>query len=171
MDDFVWRVSIAAVRDAGPFSDFPGIDRILSVLEGDLSLSVTGAPEIRLDPAAAPFAFPADIPVSGAPIGGDVRDLNVMVRRGQCSATVERLAAGTARIDAGDEGWLMILATGDARVTHDGEAMPLARYDAVLVQSPVPRAITVSSNAPGFAIRLWVASASRTTSPEPVRAE
>jgi environmental stress-induced protein Ves len=157
MDDFVWRVSIAVVRDAGAFSDFPGIDRILSVLEGDLSLMVADAPEMRLTPAEAPFAFPADVPVRGAPIGGDVRDLNVMVRRDQCTASVERLPAGTARIVGGDEDWLMILATGDAIVAHNADTETLARYDAILFQGPVPSTITTSSDTPVFAIRLQVA--------------
>lgn len=157
MGDFVWRVSIAAVRGAGPFADFPGIDRILSVLEGDLSLTVANAPERRLTPAEAPFAFSADVAAWGAPVGGDVRDLNVMVRRGRCTASVERLPAGTAQVGGGDdETWLMILATGDATVADDGGFRPLARYDAILFESPVPPSITIASDAPSFAIRLRV---------------
>lgn len=157
MDNFVWRVSIAVVRGDGPFSDFPGIDRILSVLEGQLSLAVADAPEMRLTPAEAPFAFPADVAAWGAPVGGDVRDLNVMVRRGQCTASVERLPAGTARVVGGDEDWLKILATGEAIVAHDGSTETLTRYDAMLFQGAVPSEITVSSDTPVFAIRLQVA--------------
>jgi len=155
MDDFVWRISIAEVRGVGPFSDFPGTDRILSVLEGNLSLTVADAPEIRLNPAAMPFAFPADVPASGVAIGGDVRDLNVMVRRGLCAATVERFAAGTVHIDSGGEGWLMIVATGNMTVACGGGAEALARHDAILFENPVPPMIGVDSDAPGFAIRLW----------------
>ncbi|MFN9927385.1 MAG: HutD family protein, partial [Phenylobacterium sp.] len=29
-DDFVWRVSMAEVHQDGPFSSFPGVDRILT---------------------------------------------------------------------------------------------------------------------------------------------
>ncbi len=154
MDDFLWRVSIAAVRDAGPFSDFPGVDRILSVLAGELSLTVADAREKRLDPATAPFVFPADVPAWGAPVDGDVRDLNVMVRRGQCTATVERLPAGTAHVGSGDEDWLMIVAAGDMTVTHHTDTEALARFDAILFEGPVPQAITVTSDVPCFALRL-----------------
>ncbi len=43
VDDFDWRVSMATVASHGPFSIFPGIDRTLSVLEGDgILLDVDG---------------------------------------------------------------------------------------------------------------------------------
>ncbi len=35
---FEWRVSIAEIHGAGPFSRFPGIERRMAVLEGCLSL-------------------------------------------------------------------------------------------------------------------------------------
>ncbi|WP_372856713.1 HutD family protein [Sphingomonas sp.] len=159
MDDFVWRVSIAEVREAGPFSDFPGIDRTLSVLEGTLSLAVADMPEQRLDAAAAPFAFPADVLAWGAPIDGAVRDLNVMVRRGHCTAAVERLPVGTAPVGGGTATWLMIVATGDATVAHDTGIETLARFDAILFEGPIPEAITVGSDLPSFAIRLQGLSA------------
>ncbi len=30
MDDFLWRVSVAEVETAAPFSAFPGVDRVIS---------------------------------------------------------------------------------------------------------------------------------------------
>jgi environmental stress-induced protein Ves len=154
IDDFIWRVSIAEVRDAGPFSNFPGIDRILSVLNGTLSLAVADMPEQLLDAAATPFAFPADVSAWGAPIDGAVRDLNVMVRRGHCTAAVERLPTGTAPVGRGNATWLMIVATGDAAVEHGAGTETLARFDALLLERPGPEAILVSSALPSFAIRL-----------------
>jgi environmental stress-induced protein Ves len=153
IDDFIWRVSIAEVGDAGPFSDFPGIDRIVSVLEGTLLLAVADMPEKRLDVTAPPFAFPADVPAWGAPIDGAVRDLNVMVRRGRCSAAVERLPAGTAQV-GGTATWLMIVATGDATVEHSAGTETLARFDALLLERCGPAAILVGSALPSFAIQL-----------------
>ena len=38
LDDFAWRISCARVRGAGPFSAFPGIQRSLALLEGELLL-------------------------------------------------------------------------------------------------------------------------------------
>ena len=35
-DDFLWRASVATIAAAGPFSPFPGIDRTLILLGGEL---------------------------------------------------------------------------------------------------------------------------------------
>src|ERR1700744_2152466 len=80
-ENFDWRVSIAEVREAGPFSIFENIDRSLSILKGRIELDF-GDSKVGLDAASAPFAFPGYIPCSGRPVAGDVMDLNVMTRRG-----------------------------------------------------------------------------------------
>lgn len=154
MDDFIWRVSIAEVRTAGPFSDFRGVDRILSVLEGELALVVADAPERRLTSADAPFPFPADIPVTGTPIDGDVCDLNVMVRRNTCRAEVERLPGGTVHVDGKSETSLMIVATADAAIAHGASIETLRPFDALLFEAPIPESIAVKSAESSFAIRL-----------------
>jgi environmental stress-induced protein Ves len=154
MGAFTWRVSIADVRAAGPFSDFHNVDRILSVLEGELSLTVAGGPEMRLTPRDAPFPFPADVPALGAPIDGDVRDLNVMVRRDACRAAIERLQEGTTHVCSGPGPSLMIVATGDATVVHGASIETLQPFDALLFDAPVAESIAVRSAAPSFVIHL-----------------
>lgn len=86
MADFDWRISMATVDVAGPFSAFDGIDRHLSVLSGHLRLTVDGVE--RSIEAGQGLAFAGDIPVYGEPIGGPVTDLNVMTRRGRYKARV-----------------------------------------------------------------------------------
>jgi environmental stress-induced protein Ves len=93
-DDFEWRVSIAEVREAGPFSRFDNIDRTLMILEGRMALSV-GQQTVELSPVSAPFAFSGDADCSGRPIGRPVTDLNVMTRRGRCAARVTPVANQT----------------------------------------------------------------------------
>ncbi|MDG4877429.1 HutD family protein [Mesorhizobium sp. WSM4935] len=91
LDDFDWRVSMARVETGGPFSSFAGIDRTLSVLEGDgVVLDIAGEPPARLTSASAPLAFPGDVPTSAALIGGPITDLNIMTRRGRMAHEVER---------------------------------------------------------------------------------
>lgn len=83
LDGFEWRLSMALVAQDGPFSLFPGIDRVLAMLEGEgLSLSIDGAAPELLAPTSPPLAFAGDVPVHGALAGGPVTDLNLMVRRG-----------------------------------------------------------------------------------------
>ena len=61
LDDFDWRVSMATVEAGGPFSVFPGVDRVLAVLEGRLALAIDGARADRAWPGLPPLAFPGDV--------------------------------------------------------------------------------------------------------------
>jgi environmental stress-induced protein Ves len=141
IDAFDWRVSMAEVAAAGPFSRFEGVDRILTVLNGELELSFPGEPPetftATLTPGSEPFAFPGDRDYAGAPRGGAVTDLNVMVRRGSMRAEVRRVggeAPLTVRgaallvvaLEAGRLGGLRLepfdalLADGGETLTPDG---------------------------------------------------
>jgi len=93
-DGFDWRVSIADVAVGGPFSRFPGIDRVLTVIEGrGLLLSVEDRPDTDLNERSNPFAFSGDAASAAVLLYGPIRDLNVMTRRGVCTATVRRILA------------------------------------------------------------------------------
>lgn len=87
LPDFDWRVSIADVGAEGPFSAFPGVDRVLTLIGGPgITLAVDGT-EHRLA-AHAPFAFSGDSAVSCRLPGGPTRNVNVMTRRGRATASV-----------------------------------------------------------------------------------
>lgn len=76
-----WRISIAELAKAGPFSPMPGIDRIITVIEGDLiALSVDGT-EQALE-KYRPFRFSGDSDTSASLPTGTLKDLNLMTRRG-----------------------------------------------------------------------------------------
>ncbi len=85
---FDWRVSVADVERDGPFSDFPGVDRVLLLLSGR-GMRLRG-PGGDLD-VREPFA-PAAFPGEGAGLctlhDGPVRDFNVMTRRDRVRASV-----------------------------------------------------------------------------------
>jgi environmental stress-induced protein Ves len=94
LSSFDWRLSIAEVASAGPFSVFPGVDRVLTVIAGSgLRLAIEGQGETVLDDTAPPLAFPGDAPASATLDGGTIRDLNLMVRRGAWRGTVRRIEA------------------------------------------------------------------------------
>jgi environmental stress-induced protein Ves len=130
MDDFHWRVSMAEVREAGPFSRFENVDRILAVLQGHLVLTFTDF-EIDIQPGDDPFPFAGDEPCEGRPIGGPVMDLNVMVRWGNAFAHVARAANSALRMTAD---WTLIVATSDASVVNGNEQRALAPFDAALIE-------------------------------------
>jgi hypothetical protein len=80
-EDFDWRISTALVAASGPFSAFPGVDRVLTVLEGGAIALTVGDQERRLDAASEPFAFSGDEPAAALLEGPALLDFNVMVRR------------------------------------------------------------------------------------------
>ena len=76
-----WRLSIAEIAKAGPFTPMPGIDRIITVVEGELiALTVDGV-EQALE-KYRPFRFSGDATTSAALPTGALKDLNLMTRRG-----------------------------------------------------------------------------------------
>lgn len=133
LETFDWRISMATVERGGPFSLFAGVDRILTVLEGELILSIDGAAPVTLDPGAPPLPFPGDVPVFAQTPRQPVTDLNVMARRGRVRASVNRVRPQTkARI--GGSAWTVIFnPSDDVDIRIDGVRRSLGQGDAALV--------------------------------------
>jgi uncharacterized protein len=95
-----WRLSIATVSAAAPFSQLPGVDRAITVLAGaGLRLQApTGA--IDLVPGIV-HEFPGERPIAAAPIAGSTRDLNLMVQRsrGRGSMTLTTVTTSVVLTD------------------------------------------------------------------------
>lgn len=73
----LWRLSIAEVATDGPFSSFPGLTRILTVIEGAGLYLHT--PNIRLDALPLkPVRFAGDMTIDSRLIDGPVRDFNLI---------------------------------------------------------------------------------------------
>jgi uncharacterized protein len=73
----LWRLSIAEVASDGPFSLFPGLSRILTVIEGE-GLELTAPDRVLHALPLHPAAFPGDLAITSKRIDGDVRDFNVI---------------------------------------------------------------------------------------------
>ncbi|RDU97031.1 HutD/Ves family protein [Trinickia dinghuensis] len=102
LDTFVWRVSVADVERAGPFSKFPGIDRTLVLLAGaGMHLSEAhGVTHALMEPLSV-ARFDGEAALDAQLVDGATRDFNVMVRRERASATVQVWqGAGTHTLDA-----------------------------------------------------------------------
>jgi hypothetical protein len=102
---FRWRVSCAGVAADGPFSAFPGVDRTLWLVRGDgLLLDVDGR-EVRLERPWQRIDFAGEARMHARLLGGEVDDLNVMVRRADTRAesAVHQLGEGhTERLALAD---------------------------------------------------------------------
>ncbi|QKC97421.1 HutD/Ves family protein [Mesorhizobium sp. NZP2298] len=160
LDDFVWRVSMARVEGSGPFSSFAGIDRTLTVLEGEgIVLDIAGQPAAQLTPASAPFFFPADLPTSAALIAGPITDLNVMTRRGRTLHSVERLAISRPVEIATEAGSTLILCHKGEAVFPDAGSIRLGPLDTLLLgpDAPILRVEPVRDTTL-FVIRITIAA-------------
>lgn len=160
--DFDWRLSMATVASSGPFSQFPGVDRTLAVLDGEgIMLAVEGAPPVVLRPAMLPYAFPADCPAAATLIGGPIRDLNVMARRDGFRHAVRRAGRDHAiSLAEGAEHLLLFCVDGDIDVDLDGCAERLARHDVLHGVSPGRSpVVTFGSGAHGLLVEILPRSA------------
>ena len=74
--DFDWRISTAIVATDGPFSCFPDVTRVLTVIEGGaMRLRVSGQVHL-LDAASPPLVFPGEAPCAAELTAGPL--LNAM---------------------------------------------------------------------------------------------
>jgi environmental stress-induced protein Ves len=148
LSHFDWRISTAEVRSGGPFSAFPDIERILCVLEGELTLSVQGQPTVRLSKGSAPFAFAGEVPAQAEPHGGIVVDLNVMARRGRYVAAVRRVSTSASATPLNLEAdTTLIFALQEVRVSADGGTFRLSRADAARFPGPARCALSGAAGA------------------------
>ncbi len=122
--EFNLRMSIATVASDGPFSVFPGIDRVLALLEGNgFGLSgPAGRRTVTLPGQSIEFAGEEEW--ACALLNGPVRDFNVMVQRG-LSVRVSRIGAGLL-----PQGDCFVLALVDGiKVSSAWGGDTLNRYD------------------------------------------
>jgi uncharacterized protein len=143
--EFDWRVSIAEIAVAGPFSVFAGIDRRMSVLKGRLSLKIQAQPAVILSPDSAVIAFPGEAPVFATPLGATVTDLNVMTRRGRCTADLTRHAAAVVLEPRG--GTTLLIARSALKASAAEHGAELALLD-VLVLGSEPVSVLAAGVSP-----------------------
>jgi hypothetical protein len=126
-DDYDWRVSTARVEMGGPFSPFPGCERILVVTAGAGLMLAHGraAPRARLRPLE-PYRFAGEWPTSAELVSGPITDLNVIARRGRVRPQLELLRLGPrrAREPLGAGQALVHLLAGAAQARVSGEEEP-----------------------------------------------
>jgi environmental stress-induced protein Ves len=94
-DDFLWRVSIADVHQSGPFSRFPGVDRVILLLDGGGMILRSGEGEHGLTTPLLPHAFRGEQEID-AQLVSPSRDFNLMLRRDRAAGSVTVLHASDA---------------------------------------------------------------------------
>jgi uncharacterized protein len=134
-DDFTppaWRVSVARIDRAGPFSDFSGYDRTIVALDGGtVELDVNGE-RVPLE-RNIPYAFPGEAKVLATLDGGAARDLNVMTQRNEWLHDVEIVSEPARFVLDEDEFALVYVIAGAVNVENErclaGDALAIEECD------------------------------------------
>ncbi|MCU6479582.1 HutD family protein [Arthrobacter sp. A2-55] len=130
-----WRISIAEVAKAGAFSAFPGMERIITIIDGELiALTVDGAE--RAVEKFRPFRFSGDSDTSATLPTGALKDLNLITRRGAFAGHATILELSKKRPHPVFAGQYAVLLQGSATVSPADEA--LARFDTVVGSDDAP---------------------------------
>ncbi|WP_044042687.1 HutD/Ves family protein [Caballeronia insecticola] len=140
MEAFAWRLSLADVAADGAFSTFPGVDRVLVLLDGaGMRLTEASGHVHALDAPLAIARFPGETPIHATLNHGPTRDFNVMVQRARARATVQAHRESAAIVATHDvtlifcaRGRIEIECAGDARHTlESGDTLRLDRATAL----------------------------------------
>lgn len=86
-----WRLSIADVTKDGEFSIFPGLHRILTVVEGEGMVLQAENENYHAAPLK-PVSFPGGTPLMGKLIEGPVQNFNLIYDAEKLDAEVETLS-------------------------------------------------------------------------------
>ena len=123
-----FRLSLATIALAGPFSRLPGVARQFALVAGRVDFS--GALTASLDALGAPIAFAGDDPIHAVPRHGPALALNLMVPHGAPALRLERRDHGLV------EGALAVFAC-DPVVVLGAARIDLAAHDTLLPVGPV----------------------------------
>jgi hypothetical protein len=134
-DEWTWRLSIADVPAAAPFSEFPGVDRFLACLEGSgLRVELGGKPLVVPNEGEA-LAFAGEESARGEPLGPGVRDVNLMVRRRRWHGAMLLARGRSLAVD------------GDLVLVHAPTASPELRVEAERIVRLAPGSTLLTSGA------------------------
>ena len=151
--EWSWRISIADVPERSTFSVYPGVDRLLMLLEG-AQLTIERGDKIDIVPdTGAALAIAGEEEVVCIPTGVGVRDVNFMVRRDRWRGALHILRDSCMNIDAPKV--LVYAAHGDLEIHVHGEPdlKSLREEQTLLCYGCVQITNTVNSSA--VVCQLW----------------
>ncbi|HZW44234.1 MAG TPA: HutD family protein [Dermatophilaceae bacterium] len=142
--EFDWRISIADVSQSGPFSAFPGVDRVITLVEGErMELVIDGV--VHVLGLHESLSFDGTSQASCSLPAGPTRDLNVMTRSDRFSAAVAVRDLSETRPIAVSGAQIVVLLTGTAVVAGADESQAhLEPLDAVCPSGLHVRLVTGS---------------------------
>jgi environmental stress-induced protein Ves len=152
-----WRLSVADVDAAGPFSALPGVDRSIALLRGNgLALTIGDRAEQIIDTPFESFEFAGDETTSCRLIDGPVQDLNLMTARGSVTRRLDFIRIPPFTRGVLEPVEVAVVVAGHARVgDHD-----LGYLDAIRTSPPMrPATRPIEVNTAAAAVVLATATA------------
>lgn len=150
--DWDWRISVAEVERAGPFSSFPGVRRWFAVLSGmgvRLSVQEPGRVQVHeLGADSAPLAFDGGADTGCELIDGPTEDFNLMLREGRGEATLQRIRGS----------WQASPAAGARIGVYTAEQRATLEVEREIVELP-PHTLAWRALAEPAAVQVWSESA------------
>lgn len=146
LDGFSWRISVAELTASGPFSSFPGVDRIIVQTDGDpMELLHDGHGHRRLA-RLTPVRFDGEWSTHGE-LATPARDFNVMTRRERVRAgvSVYELAAGSAVRSVAVGATQIVHALRGTLAVAGDEAITLGEGDTLVVTAGAGLEIAAAS--------------------------
>ncbi len=120
--DFSFRLSMATVHSDGPFSFFPGIERILLLVEGKGFKLNKNSETILMDTPFSPLSFAGEEEISCQLIQGTCLDFNIMTKRDFAKSTLRI-------VEINGKNPLMIKALCPLKFIYDTHAQTLTKLE------------------------------------------
>ena len=135
--DWAWRISIAELDCAAPFSPLPGIERELVLLRGEgLRLRFADGTAVGLQPPHGRLRFDGGRVLAGEP-EGRCEVFNLMWRRDAAEVQLwhRPLTGGMLVVVEPGSTWIVHLLGGHARIGADADLPALASGDTALLHA------------------------------------
>ncbi|AOF93949.1 HutD family protein [Sinorhizobium sp. RAC02] len=135
-DAFALRVSRASIATTGVFSAFPGVERTITLIEGERLTLEFGDHDVELV-IGHPYRFDSGLTPVGVPKGGPVRVVNVMAARDAWQlAPASVLTKGTV-VQPEPQGLAFVFALrGTSGLSASQETVTLGEGDCALLDAP-----------------------------------
>lgn len=123
----LWRLSLADIQSDGPFSAFPGLQRVLTIVAGD-GIDLSGGGGTLQARPWRPLPFSGDLALDSKLIGAESQAFNLMFDGGRLTAQVTSLSENETDLPEA----INVIFCGEGRVAVSGEAPLTDRQGMVL---------------------------------------
>lgn len=132
-EEYDWRISMAEIKENGPFSNFAQYQRVISVLKGEgIKLSIDKSPEHTITPFE-PFLFSGDSETYCTLIKDPVEDFNLIYKPDAFFGRFQWLDTSVPHSLCSHAQTILIFsATNELSIKHEHGTDKLAHFDSLL---------------------------------------